>query len=92
MGKVGEVLGAVLSLVWMSFVCGLFLVVSMIVGKRYGPGWGALTSLAEFPIANLLGVKPMPGVVQGAFCIVLNLSLFFLCLLQTLEFVRSLFR
>lgn len=55
-------------------------------------GMGALTSLLELPVANLLGVKPMPGVVQGAFCVVLNLALLCLCAMQTLAFVKSLFR
>ncbi|MCW3054204.1 MAG: hypothetical protein JWN14_3374 [Chthonomonadales bacterium] len=75
----------------MGCVCVLFLFVPMTIGRIYGHGWGALTALTELSLMARLGIRPMPGFVQGAFCIVLTLVLLAFTFMEGGAFVLSLF-
>src|SRR5258708_21308557 len=87
-----EVLGALLLLAGMVFLFVLFVSVPLIIGRRYGPGWGVLISLMEFPVLALLGVRPGPGVIHGAFSIVITFMIFVVACITTVAYVKSLFR
>jgi hypothetical protein len=84
-------LSGLLLLALMVFLLILFCTVPLFVGRRYGHGWGILISLLEFPLLSLLGIRPQPGLIQGAFCVVMVGLIFWTACLETIAFVISLF-
>jgi len=64
-----DALELLFKLAWVVFLFGLFVFAPPTIGKIYGTEWGVLTALLGYPIWSTLGVRPMPGLINGCICL-----------------------